>query len=232
MMPKKTMRRPRTHQCAYCGKVTTVTKDHVVPKGLFVQPYPTNLITVPACAPCNNAKSLDDDYLRDLLVCDLYGSESPVAKQVFRKMLGSDSRGSSIVARAARAEMQFKPLHSHGGVYLGQFPSFPIDGPRLERIFKTLVRGLYYDARRQYFPEEYIFELRRFEPWDFERVLNEYQRHNPNGPRVLGDVFGCIFLSAIEDPFTTLWLMWFYERILFSVAATNSELAEAEPATV
>jgi hypothetical protein len=128
--------------------------------------------------------------------------------------------------------MQFKPLHSHGGVYLGQFPSFPIDGPRLEKIFKTLVRGLYYDARRQYFPEEYIFELRRFEPWDFERVLNEYQRHNPNGPRVLGDVFGCIFLSAIEDPFTTLWLMWFYERILFSVAATNSELAEAEPATV
>ena len=218
------MAKPTIRQCAYCGEAVATTKDHVIPKGLFAQPYPPNLITVPACEPCNNRKSQDDDYLRDLLTCDIFGSESPVAKQVFEKVLTSDRRGSSTIVKTAREKMRFEPLHTRGGIYLGDFPTFPIDGERFNKIMETLVRGLYYDARRQRFPDGYTFELRRYQPWDIESVLGEYQRHNPNGPRIVGNVFGCIFLSAKEDPFSSLWLLWFYERVFFSVSATNPAL--------
>ena len=222
------MKKPKIRQCVYCGEVTAITRDHVIPECLFVQPYPPNLITVPVCEPCNNAKSLNDDYLRDCLTCDIYGSESPKAQQAFEKMLSSDRQGSSIIAKTARAEMQYKPLHTRGGIYLGDYPTFPIDEQRFKKIFETLVRGLYYDARKQRFPDGYTFEVRRYHPWDFDEIFKQLQSRHPNGPRVLGDVFGCIFLSAEEDPFTSFWLIWFYERVLFSVSTINPQFAKTE----
>lgn len=75
--------------CVYCGQLKEVSKDHVIPKCLFIKPYPLNLISVPACDECNNAKSQNDDYLRDILVTDNWVSKSPTAQQVFhQKMLG------------------------------------------------------------------------------------------------------------------------------------------------
>ncbi len=217
----------KMRRCAYCGETAKSTKDHVVPECLFKKPYPPNLITVPACEPCNNAKSLNDDFLRDMLVCDLFGSQSPVAQKVFESMLSSDRKDSSVIARLARANAQFKPLHTRAGIYLGDFPTFPIDEERVKTAFETIARGLYYDARRQFFPEGYAVEVRRYHPWEFDGVWQVFKRFHLNGPRVLGDVFGCAFASAEEDPFSTYWLMWFYERVLISVSILNPALVNA-----
>jgi hypothetical protein len=35
---------------------------------------------------------------------------------------------------------------------------------------------------------------------------------------VLGNVFASTYMHATEDPFTTLWLMGFYERMVFTVS--------------
>lgn len=54
--------RPAVTGCVYCsGKAET--RDHVPPKALLVEPWPTNLRTVPACSPCNVAWSLDEQYM-------------------------------------------------------------------------------------------------------------------------------------------------------------------------
>lgn len=54
--------------CALCGgqrEATTV--EHVPARSLFPTPRPNDLITVPACASCNNGSQPDDDYFRNSL---------------------------------------------------------------------------------------------------------------------------------------------------------------------
>ena len=55
-----------TSKCVFCGALAT-TRDHVPPQGVFPDPRPTDLITVPACDICNNSTKLDDEYFRWLV---------------------------------------------------------------------------------------------------------------------------------------------------------------------
>jgi hypothetical protein len=48
--------------CLYCGRPAD-SREHVPPKTLLEKPWPINLRTVPACAPCNQSWSLDEEYL-------------------------------------------------------------------------------------------------------------------------------------------------------------------------
>jgi hypothetical protein len=50
-------------RCVLCGVNAATTREHVPPESFFERPYPDNLITVPACASCNQGSHLDDDYL-------------------------------------------------------------------------------------------------------------------------------------------------------------------------
>lgn len=48
--------------CIYCGDVAT-TREHIPSKTFLVEPYPDNLPTIPACFPCNNGFSFDEQYV-------------------------------------------------------------------------------------------------------------------------------------------------------------------------
>ena len=50
--------------CVYCGKIRTITDDHIPPSSIFAKPKPNNLITVPSCHYCNQGSSKDDEYFR------------------------------------------------------------------------------------------------------------------------------------------------------------------------
>ena len=65
------MAKTRRGICAYCGKEKNLTRDHVPPKVLLAEPYPANLLTVPACHECNRRFQRDDDYTRSMLALDL-----------------------------------------------------------------------------------------------------------------------------------------------------------------
>jgi hypothetical protein len=210
-------------ECAYCGEIKKVTKDHVVPQCLFTQPYPENLITVPACRECNQAKSKNDEFLRDLVTSDIYGHQSPIAKAIFNdKVVRSSRNNRSLMAKEFLPRVSLEPFYTKGGVYLGHFPSATVDPERITTIFSTMARGLYYDHRRERIPSNYSFEVLRYHPWDFKNVYDSLSKMHLNGPRVLGSIFGCAYVSAQEDPPTTLWLMWFYGTFFISVSAMNS----------
>jgi hypothetical protein len=51
-------------QCFLCGSKRNLTREHIPPKGLFPQPRPSNLITVPCCAECNHANHQADECFR------------------------------------------------------------------------------------------------------------------------------------------------------------------------
>jgi len=56
-------RRDRS-KCFLCGSDQQITDEHVPPKGIFAEPRPTNLITVPCCQTCNNSNSKADELFR------------------------------------------------------------------------------------------------------------------------------------------------------------------------
>jgi hypothetical protein len=53
---------PTAASCAYCGAAADLTRDHVPPRVVFPKPRPKDLITVPACRPCNVSAGPDDEY--------------------------------------------------------------------------------------------------------------------------------------------------------------------------
>jgi hypothetical protein len=178
------------------------------------------MITVPACDECGTEKSRDDHFLRDYLVVDVQGSESPTAQAIFGsgKLWRSLTRKTSDLLFDVVPAAQLRPFYTDAGNYLGEFPQASIDLQRLERTIFRIVRGLYYDARRVRIPTAYEFVLRRCYPWQYESLREVFRKLRANGPRVVGDVFGCMYAMATEDPLTTLWALWFYERVVFTVS--------------
>src|SRR6516162_4089252 len=55
---------PKNQECVFCRNQCLSTRDHVPPKGLFAEPRPQNLITVPACRKCNEGANLDDEFMQ------------------------------------------------------------------------------------------------------------------------------------------------------------------------
>jgi hypothetical protein len=52
--------------CIHCGG-SDETRDHSPSKVFFDEPYPKNLPVCPSCLRCNNALSIDEEYLACLL---------------------------------------------------------------------------------------------------------------------------------------------------------------------
>jgi hypothetical protein len=84
-------------KCVYCGTDKDITVDHVPPKLLLTRPYPENLITVPACFPCNQSFQKDDEYMRTLLCIDVRASKNTAAQSnlpaVLRSLQRPNARG-------------------------------------------------------------------------------------------------------------------------------------------
>ena len=113
---------------------------------------------------------------------------------------------------------RLEPFYTRAGIYLGDIPQAELEDGRLQRIFSRLVHGLYFDALGERIPDSYTVVGGRVFPWNVPAVMECLNRHQPNGPRVLGDVFSCIYVKALEDPFTTVWLLKFYDRVWFLVS--------------
>jgi hypothetical protein len=134
----------------------------------------------------------------------------------------------SEIGRAALTAATMHPVHTKGGIYLGHAPAFGIDGERVNTIFAAIVRGLYYEERGQRIPDDYTFEVRRFYPWDCHGIRTDaFKAMNWNRRRPLGDTFSVAYLSAAEDPMTSLWHLTFYGRVEFSVYVTNPAMADS-----
>jgi hypothetical protein len=208
--------------CVYCGINPATTKEHVVPKCLFPRPLPPDAVILPVCEVCNKDKSQDDGYLRDILVMDYDGSESPIAQDIFHsKVMRSAQRNSSDAVRAAMTRARLIPHFSPSGLYLGQLPSFDIDARRINRIFSYIIRGLYYKTVGKRLPDDCSIDVMRTGAKDADDVLHLIKGLGCNGPYKIGSgVFACAFMYATEEPAISFWVLAFYQRVFFIVETT------------
>jgi len=207
--------------CAYCGEQPGKTKDHVIPRCLFPGPLPIdgNAVKVPACEGCNQAKARNDDYLRDYLVTDWCSGSSPAVLNLLGGSAGrSFESNRSEFMRGAKASVKIIPKHTPGGVYIGHVPASTLEVDRINTIFTTIARGIYYKIRGEMLPDRYVYEVRRIDPFQVQSVVDEFQAAKANGPYIMDpEVFSCLFIYAEEDRFLTRWLFWFYNSVFVSV---------------
>jgi hypothetical protein len=122
--------------------------------------------------------------------------------------------------RTAVSQTRIKAMCTPHGIYLGHFPTVPLEWKRMNRFFRLVVRGLYWKKFEKRLPDNYHIEVRRCYASVFPELFRLMMENGGNGPHAIGEgVFGCVFVMAEEDPFITHWLMWFYESVFISVAS-------------
>jgi hypothetical protein len=126
--------------CYICGAPDRpLTSDHVIPKVLFPQPRPNNLITEGACEPCNNGISKDDALFAVFLSAALGRNESG-------KWVWENKSVKSILARSPALATQLisdsykKQILTEMGI--AEVDLLRISEDRLNRVLFRIVKGL------------------------------------------------------------------------------------------
>jgi hypothetical protein len=114
--------------CIYCGG-RAETRDHVPSKVLLDRPFPYDLPVVDACAACNNAFSLDEEYFACLIGSICSGSTDP--NQVRRLTISNILRRNT----GLRSRLEQAKKITEGQTY------FEVETSRVESVLLKLARG-------------------------------------------------------------------------------------------
>jgi len=198
-------------ECAYCGKPAT-TLDHVPPQGLFAKPR-IGLIKVPACQKCNNGTSLDDEFLKRLSLNS--GAErSRDAIQTSESLLRSIARPEAQRMKQGLFET-IKPVNvwsTSGLLWLGKSYKMTLDGERMSRIVRKVIRGLYFHVTGKRLPPQYVVETHvvgREVPTESIRE-NERQILDVSETIIGDQAFSFRYVLAPQDEFLSVWRLEFY----------------------
>lgn len=124
--------------CVYCaGPGCSSTGDHVLAREFFPEDRRDGLPKVPACEPCNQAKSQLEHYLTTVLP---FAGRHPDAHRVLttmvpRRLAKNRKLHSQLAASQERAWIM------RGGM-LHPSATLPLDAQKLEGLVRYIVRGL------------------------------------------------------------------------------------------
>jgi len=198
-------------ECAYCGKPAT-TLDHVPPQGLFAKPR-VGLIKVPACQECNNLASRDDEFLKRLSLT-LGADRSQDAVQASQSVLRSLQYPE---AQKMKEDLYgtIRPVQLPSSTGLSRLESsfkMTLDGERMGRIIRKVVRGLYFHVKGKRLPSKYLVETHVVGQEVPTAAFRENESHILAFPEiVVGDrAFTFRHIISPEDEFLSVWRLEFY----------------------
>jgi hypothetical protein len=218
--------------CAYCGEVPASTVDHVVPKGLFSSPLPSDMITVPACSPCNSAKSRLDIFLRDYLVCNVDAPPNATADaiRIGRYQRAIDGKRSELWREIQSDRMEKFTLTDGNGNYQGMFVNMPFSKGPLSDSITLVTKGIYFQKLKRRIPENHTFLV----GWiaDREALLAQYQQLKDMGHTGIarigdGSIFKCFcgtYRTEDEAVAATMWGLIFYNRTYITCYSVGPSL--------
>lgn len=183
----------------------------------MAEPYPPNLLTVPARYDCNRAFQQDDDYTKSVLALDLRAqrNQSAIAKlpTVFRSLQRPEAakfRDSFLSA------MSPSSLVDTSGQPLGSV--FKPNVSRVEATGKHIARGLHFSFCGQPLPLDYklfVHSKPGYDSIDFfvPQFTSFYEKCSAHRQGYIGDVFSYVAASAGN---AYAWLMLLYEYFWWS----------------
>lgn len=207
-------RRPRRPaQCTYCSAQGT-TVDHVPPRQFIPVNRRRALITVPACAKCNNESGKDEEYMFAVLMFSDAGVSDAGRTLWDERMRGLLAKNRGLAARLARS---FQPVElvTPRGLHLGRRTAITFEIPRLIRVVNKIVRGLYlaeFDERLPHdHPVNSVFIQSQSQ---FDDVAPLRSSLRP-GRRQCPGVFEYVCGRAAEKPEGSLWIVRFFGTAWF-----------------
>ena len=210
--------------CVYCGADGPLTDDHVPPEALFPKPRPSNLITVRSCLDCNQGASKDDEYFRLMISMRHDTGDHPAVKSIlpalYRSLEKPKKRG---FRQAVFNSIREINITTASGIYVGKASGYDVDLRRLDRVAARITKGLYFHELGMRVPETFQVKAHCLDGFDWIDSALNAQLFNMLGrvldstsPRVLGEnVFAYWFQPAIDNSMASLWVLKFYERVIF-----------------
>lgn len=212
-------RQKNPRECVFCGAPAS-TRDHVPPECLYPSPPPPNLITVPACAACNQSFHLDDEWIRLALTVSESVKQNPDRNAVLPSVEASLNNPTGGGLRASfQRDLTMLPRFTASGLYTGLHPAYVADGARLDRMAKRIVKGLFWKVKKHRLPNEYgvyALHLSRLNDGslpdrEFRNVVLDFIAMVRNeAPVTKGDTFAYRWLQSPNGSERTIWLLTFY----------------------
>jgi hypothetical protein len=205
--------------CVYCGSTADLTRDHIPPKSLFNKPPPPNLITVCACAKCNKAFSLDDDYFWLVLASRAEAAPNADALHASLRAVEHLSRPEATGFRFAFLKtLHAAELRTPSGLFIRNGVAYDVSFVRLNRVAARITRGLFCFERSALMPPDYVATARAldgFTPDVMEQLQPFLAFVSQEGRHSIGRVFAYQFASVPDDPWCSLVLFTVYEATSF-----------------
>lgn len=227
-MPKKT-RRTRTQECALCGGIGKMTREHVPPRCLFLKPRPQNTITVPLCSRCNHSYHLDDEYFR-VMVAAAFQPSAAQWRLWREKVVGSSfSRSGGLKARLNEHCDLVQQYAMDNGLELANGIPLPqsmvpllvaFEKDRINRIIDKIVRCLHFRHQRSQLRGRVTVEMTCPENKMLAATIAQ-----PSGRVGHADEFLYRFEQKRAD--YVLWCLVFYRCHIFLVHVLGGEDTES-----
>jgi hypothetical protein len=134
--------------CAICGVNLATTNDHIPPKGIFPKPRPSDLITVPACAECNNGASQFDE--RFMVYLSMHaGIDQDETRRLFVNHMLKTVNHNTRLRRKLLGEAKEIELSTPSGEYAGKAHALNWDSEAHTKVIERITRGLYFHEYRE-----------------------------------------------------------------------------------
>lgn len=220
--------------CYLCGTAPATTDDHVPPAGLFATTKGSDAYWLPACGPCNNSPSSEENYFRNVLAAS--GRNNEAAKAIDAALSGLQ-RGNPLYPREPLWEFlkDFGPrdVVSEHGVILGRADAFRANELRLVPVATKIVRGLHYHDTKKPIAPDATFDTRISFPDDqrgrsaLRAAWDMLAPHTPMTHGHFRDVLRYVAWQTASDRESSIWFLTFYESILFVVRVNSSKFRAA-----
>jgi hypothetical protein len=199
---------PRDQICAICGKRPATTRDHVPPRGIFAEPRPRDLITVPACLFCNHGYSKEDEAFRVYLSLHV-GSDTQTTRNLWKDQALGTLKHNRRLRRTILESVRTTDLTTKSGLIYGQGFTVPWDSNVHDKVIERIIRGLHFHHFGEILPSDVQVKVH----WLKELPPEFVDAAQPLATNSIADGdFAYRYQRSASDPKQSIWLFQFYRR--------------------
>jgi hypothetical protein len=210
--------------CVICSEHLATTVDHVPPKGIFPRPRPSDLITVPACAACNNEASNLDEAFKLYLGLHVGPFEDPATDKFFAQAQRTFQHNRRL-QRELLGQAAPIPFIDEEGESTGEGLAVRWNSDAHDKKIERVVRGLHFHHFGKSLSPDTVVAPK----WFREPHRNFLPEGLELASRTIGEKqFSYSFARVEEQPQVSIWTFEFYERH-WSGALTSMPIDQSDP---
>ena len=197
------MRKQKESTCAICGIKPATTREHVPPKGIFLTPKPSDLITVPACFDCNNSSSESDERFR--LFLGLHVARfTKQGEQLFKEGIIPTAKHNNRYRKEILSNSEPVILTTAGGIIYGKGVSIPWDNEAHDKTIDKIIRGLFFHHYKKIIAANAEISVNFFNSLP-KMDVELYENSIGNG------AFRYAYNKVEEAEYDSVWIFNFYD---------------------